>query len=201
MKAEAAAAPPSYVWDNTKCLKQYDITLIVDDSGSMGPQDHDGPGTASLWTLAKTAVGDLVTAVVEHNPQGLQTAAEVGKLFNAIEPAGLTPIGKRLRKILPYQHWWSSGPAKKKLYLVVTDGQPSDEEVLKKAITRAATGYSKDRKATRLTVQCVEIIVSGRLDIVDTTTTSPEDGHLGKHLIKALVGAVIGYVDREEIVG
>ncbi|KAJ7844598.1 hypothetical protein B0H14DRAFT_3686406 [Mycena olivaceomarginata] len=151
-----------------KCLKQYDIILIVDDSGSMGPQDNDSPGTVSLWTLAKAAIGDLVTAVVEHNPQGIRmmflnskhgkkgvkTAAEVTKLFDTIEPVGLTPIGKKLQGILPYQHWWSKEPKRKKLYLVVTDVRPSDEKVLKKAITRAATGYSKRSESYISYIKC-----------------------------------------------
>ncbi|KAJ7891042.1 hypothetical protein B0H13DRAFT_2530303 [Mycena leptocephala] len=253
MKAEAA--PPSYAWDNTKCLKQYDITLIIDDSGSMGPQDNDSPGTVSLWTLAKTAVGDLVTAVAEHNPQGVQimflnskhsktsvklcaqTAAEVTKLFDEIEPNGVTPIGKKLQGILPYQHWWSTKePKRKKLYLVATDGRPflafiltADPTMVKKAITRAATGYWKrseshttncavcanhsvrkigiqfvqigdDREATEYLVG-LDDDLELPIDIVDTTTASPEDGHLGGHLVKALVGAVIGYYDREETAG
>ncbi|KAJ7886601.1 hypothetical protein B0H14DRAFT_2563277 [Mycena olivaceomarginata] len=91
MKAEAA--PPSYGWF---VLSEEPANLLK----------------CSLQ--AKAAVADLVTAVVEHNPQ---------------EPVGLTPIGKKLQGILPYQHWWSKEPKRKKLYLVVTDGRPSDEKV------------------------------------------------------------------------
>ncbi|KAJ7870172.1 hypothetical protein B0H14DRAFT_3576031 [Mycena olivaceomarginata] len=163
----------------------------------------------------------------KHGKKGVKTAAEVTKLFDTIEPVGLTPIGKKLQGILPYQHWWSKEPKRKKLYLVVTDGRPSDEKGLKKAITRAATGYSwrsesyttnctvcgnhsvrkigiqfvqigDDKEATAYLVgldDCLKLPI----DIVDTTTASPEDGHLGGHLIKALVGAVIGYFDREEV--
>ncbi|KAJ7761852.1 hypothetical protein B0H14DRAFT_2972983 [Mycena olivaceomarginata] len=238
---KAGVAPPSYGWDDAECLNQYDITLIVDDSGSMGPQDHDGPGTVSLWTRARAAIVELVTAVVEHNPQGIRiiflnskhskkgvkTAAEVMKLFDTITPGGLTPIGKKLRGILPYQHFWSvKEPKKKKIYFIVSDGVPSDKKVVKEAITRTATGYSK--RSESYTTDCevcgkhsvrkigIQFIQIGNdkdataylvglddhlklpIDIVDTTPTSPVDGHLGGRLIKALLGAVIGYVDRAE---
>ncbi|KAJ7797250.1 hypothetical protein B0H14DRAFT_2619117 [Mycena olivaceomarginata] len=136
----------------------------------------------------------------------------------------------KLQGILPYQHWWSTKePKRKKLYLVATDGRPSDPTMVKKAITRAATGYWKrseshttncavcanlsvrkigiqfvqigdDREATEYLVG-LDDDLELPIDIVDTTTASPEDGHLGGHLVKALVGAVIGYYDREQTAG
>ncbi|KAJ7866908.1 hypothetical protein B0H13DRAFT_1897797 [Mycena leptocephala] len=132
-----------------------------------GPQDHDGPGTVSLWTRARAAIVELITAVVKHNPRGIRIiflnskhSKKVVKVTIVLDTRkaptamhidscrgyealrydntwGLTPIGKKLLGILPYQHIWSvKEPTKKKVYFSPRDFENSTRWTSKKEVTR-----------------------------------------------------------------
>ncbi|KAJ6562936.1 hypothetical protein B0H10DRAFT_2445545 [Mycena sp. CBHHK59/15] len=158
---------------------------------------------------------------------GIKTAEELDALFEAVEPTGYTPIGAALRKILPYQHFWSTwltlSPVRKRIIVVVTDGRPSDEPLVKEAIARTAKGLS--RKSERYTTSCavcgghsireigIQFVQVGNdqdaahylqdlddskefADIVDATSTTSDGRLLGCDLVKAVVGAIVGVADQ-----
>ncbi|KAJ6573625.1 hypothetical protein B0H10DRAFT_1963995 [Mycena sp. CBHHK59/15] len=205
----------------------------------MGPNDSDPIGTVTRWKLAQTAIRDLVAEISKHKPEGVQimflnskrgrhgikTAEELDALFEAVEPTGYTPIGAALRKILPYQHFWSTWLAlssvRKRIIVVVTDGRPT------KGLSRKSERYTTScavcggHSIREIGIQFVQVgndqdaahylqdlddskefaVVEAFLclsttDIVDATSTTSDGRLLGCDLVKAVVGAIVGVADQ-----
>ncbi|KAJ7828662.1 hypothetical protein B0H14DRAFT_2811562 [Mycena olivaceomarginata] len=222
------------------CLGQFKVKLLVDDSGSMGP-DQYAPGGQSRWDEAENAVRDLIQEYTKHNPgrgveiiflnsnHGRKKYSEVTELFQKVKPWGGTPIWRKLQQILPYQHWWSRLLPQEEdfILIVISDGASDHPKRVEEAIIRAAKVYSGENATTtcricqkhavrKIGIQFLQIgndsaatlwlkrldddLGPNACDIVDATTTV--NGCLeGKTLIKALLGAAWGFLDRKGTAG
>ncbi|RPA78460.1 hypothetical protein BJ508DRAFT_329219 [Ascobolus immersus RN42] len=95
--------------DELNPLKDYEVVVLIDDSFSM---ERDG-----LWEPAKHAMENLAQSLMQHDEtgidihflnkrprmtdwKGLKYKEQVSALFDAVNPVGGTPTGKRLQEIL-----------------------------------------------------------------------------------------------------
>ncbi|CAD6930764.1 unnamed protein product [Tilletia caries] len=141
--------------DPLSILRFFDVVLVVDDSGSMHVTEDSEDGR-SRWDEARVALEGVAATVARYDSDGMDIAflnseaegrgisspAEVRKLFDSVEPNGQTPTGERLAMLF-MEYWdildsWSDkkkagkltaddAPPKKRNYIVLTDGRPSDD--------------------------------------------------------------------------
>ncbi|KAI1796108.1 hypothetical protein LXA43DRAFT_937673 [Ganoderma leucocontextum] len=207
-------------------LRRYNTVIVVDDSSSMTKDNR--------WTEARNALAALADTAANYDADGidvcflnsrkegnnLKKAVQVQRLFDSVQPYGLTPIGDKLDRLLR-QYMNELDSAKRSgredsikpiNYIVITDGAATDDpaEVIVKTARRLdKDGYllsqlgiqfvqiGTDRNATRFLQQLDDDIASdqGVRDIVDTTP------YLGGQLnaetiIKILLGGINRRVDR-----
>lgn len=129
-----------YIQEDVDCLRDYEIILLCDDSGSMkSPSEYLSIETntvvqLSRWDELKETVNVVVELGVLLDDSGvdvwflnksvpnknIKTQQQVMELFNCV-PNGRTPLTRVLRKIM------SEHTQKPKLILIVTDGEPTDD--------------------------------------------------------------------------
>ncbi|KAH6914685.1 hypothetical protein BKA70DRAFT_1180175 [Coprinopsis sp. MPI-PUGE-AT-0042] len=130
-------------------LREYDTIFLVDDSSSMS---SDAPSGQMRWTEACNALADFAEVAIRHDDDGIdihfinQTISGLGvkgtdnvrELFR-YGPCGATDIGARLKTLLPPGYMVELeaaskeiGPWPKRLsYIIITDGEATDPEVLR----------------------------------------------------------------------
>jgi len=227
--------------DALSILRNYDTVLVVDDSGSMsdfGRWDEACEALAQFVGLATQYDSDgvdicFLNSTIRRNVKHVE---EVNSLFTQVQPTAGTYIGERLDQLTRdyfdelkahKEEKKPSGfkklfgghssdkrkrPVKPVNYIVITDGQPSDDpgEVIKKV---AAKLDKKDYPASQLGIQFLQIgndaeataylqeldddlSKCGCRDIVDTTPYT--GGRLTAELIaKVLLGGVNRRVDKK----
>jgi hypothetical protein len=133
-------------------LAMYDIVLIGDDSGSMGRTDRGE--TMDRWSLLKLMVQTISFWATLMDDDGIdvrmfntniggdgdniRSPQEVNRLFDICRPGGLTPMGESIdrtvkeKKIL--RNMKNSELPKPVLFLIVTDGVPSNKTAVVEAI-------------------------------------------------------------------
>lgn len=133
-------------------LAMYDIILIGDDSGSMG-FDHRGEQmnrweqlkvmvqTISFWATLMDDDGidvRMFNTNIGADGDNISSPHSVDQLFNICRPGGLTPMGESIdrtvkeKKILrKLKH---NSLRKPVLFLIITDGVPSNKETVIEAI-------------------------------------------------------------------
>lgn len=185
---------------NTDNLKNRDYVLVIDKSGSM--EERDCPGAKSRWESAQESTMAIATRCNEYDPDGITvvpfagtfkvyentTPSKVKDIFNENSPMGGTVLAPVLNKIFSdYLTQKKAGTAKANgvMCLVITDGQPSDEKEVAKAISdftkkidsREEFGLSffqvgKDQHASNFLKSLDDDLVShgAKFDIVDTKT-------------------------------
>ena len=148
-------------------LKRFDTIFLVDDSASM-----DGP----RWRLAREALTAVVDRAVRYDTNGvdirflndkdhrgdnLKTAAQVMHLFDRVRPEGVTPMEEAIDDELNgyMVRYKERGRAMKKLNLIVlTDGEPNEDDDVEGMIVRYAEELDRERaKTNQVGIQFVQI--------------------------------------------
>ena len=132
-------------------LKQYDIVLAIDKSGSMS--NKDTPGNRTRWDSAKEAAGALARKAAEFDDDGITvvpfasswkiydnvTPDKVDQVFTENNPMGGTNTSGMLEALFnAYFERKAAGNAKPVIIQVITDGAPDDKAAVSRVITEAA---------------------------------------------------------------
>lgn len=132
-------------------LKNRDYVLILDKSGSMVA--NDTPTGKSRWDYAKESTLAIAQKITELDPDGITlipfannfkvyentTHQKVAQVFQENEPMGGTTLAPVLHRVFSdYLARKKAGTAKAngEICLVITDGQPNDEDEVAKEIVR-----------------------------------------------------------------
>ena len=217
-------------------LAEYDTIFLVDDSSSMSA---DAPSGLSRWKEACNALADFANIAVKHDEdgidiyfinhshsgQGVKGTSEVHKLFR-FRPGGRTDIGARLQTLLPPGYIKQMQAASKELgpwpkrlnYIIITDGEATDPQVLREWIQglaqtladlrapQAQIGFQfvqvgDDEGASRFLDELdgdESIKAAADYDIVDTVKFSPGQNFDAVFLTKALMGGINRRLDRKD---
>lgn len=139
-------------------LKNYDIAILLDRSGSMVIEDC--PNGKSRWDYARENVeavaarankidSDGITVVVfgsKVNVYENTTPDKIQQIYDEVEPIGNTATDAALEGILTSE-WFQgrkSGTRKPMIAIVFTDGKPNDQNALEKVIVNAANNIERD---------------------------------------------------------
>lgn len=141
-QASANAAAPTSGSTSTDTdpyafLTSFDTLFLVDDSGSMAGRS---------WRETSAALEIIAPICTQHDADGIDLyflnqpdssiyenitkASTVVEIFQTVRPAGSTPTGQRLNKILrPYLQRYEQNPETTKPIniIVITDGEPFDD--------------------------------------------------------------------------
>ncbi|KNZ75291.1 hypothetical protein J132_03589 [Termitomyces sp. J132] len=158
--------------------------------------------------------GEILTTSVSDRAS-LRLSIDVEYLFKHVKPAGYTPLGTKIGKLLDeyMQRFTAAQPELKPvIYIVITDGEASDGPKTEEAVIRTARALDNHHaKPDQIGIQFVQIgndstateylemlddtltSNAGIRDMVDTTTAKPG---VKLDLIKVLLGSVNRRVDR-----
>lgn len=224
----------SSVEDPLLQLVKYDTVIIVDDSSSMaGPLWFEArEALAGVAELASKYDADGIDIYFLNSPlvgNGLRHASEVKRLFDQVEPDGITPTGEKLEELLldyllRLEHAKERADAgdhsalreiKPVNYLVITDGAPSDdpETVIVTAARRLDAGKFP---ITQVGIQFIQIgndpdagealrelddDLAGKYGVRDIVDTTLYSGNQldATVLTKCLLGGINRRVDRRPL--
>jgi uncharacterized protein with von Willebrand factor type A (vWA) domain len=148
-------------------LKNLDIELLIDKSGSMTTRDC--PGNKSRWEYAQETTVALARWSEPVDPDGITvavfasqfkvyegvTAAKAEQVFLENQPMGGTDTAAVLKNRLDaYFARKAKGGAKSVLLFVMTDGEPSDREAVADVIVAATKKMDRDEE---IAVQFVQV--------------------------------------------
>jgi uncharacterized protein YegL len=147
--------------DRHAMLENRDYTLIIDKSGSMSTADIANKQTR--WQAVQESTLALATRCEQLDPDGMTvylfathfqrfdnvTASKVAEIFAANQPSGSTDLAAVLKDA--FQNYFqrkASGQAKANgdLIIVVTDGEPNDQDAVAKVITDATHRMDRDEE-------------------------------------------------------
>lgn len=199
-------------------LENRDFVLILDKSGSM--QESDTPSGKSRWEDAKESTMAIAHAVSQYDPDGItiipfagsfkvyegQTPSKVNDVFRENSPMGGTTLGPVLKHVFAdYNKRKASGQAKAngEMVIVITDGQPTDENEVAREIVNFTKTLSngddeygiaffqvgRDSNATKFLKKLDDDLekLGAKYDIVDTKTMAElENIPLTEALLAAL---------------
>lgn len=219
--------PPS-IEEPLMQLLRYDIVFIVDDSTSM---------EGALWEEARAALARLADMAARYDSDGIDiyflnapevgrglSAAEVNRLFERVQPEGITPTGEKLDELLSeYQVRLERAKAEAEAghpsnlqqikpinFLVITDGAPTDdpESVIVAAARRLDAGrfllsqvgiqfvqIGDDPDATEA-LRVLDDDLAGKYGIRDIVDTTPYSG--GQLDAVKLTKILLGGINRRE---
>ncbi|KAG6860507.1 hypothetical protein C0995_010331 [Termitomyces sp. Mi166 len=201
-------------------LSRYDIILIVDDSGSM---------SGGCWEEAKKALQALAVEAAKYDEDGIKihflnsnktlttrNPKDISSLFKRVKPAGLTPLGTKIGKLLnEYMEEFTAAQSELKpaIYIVITDGQASDGPKTEEAVIRTARALDRyNARPDQIGIQFVQIgsdlmateylkmlddTLTDKAGIRDMVDTTPSKPGVKLDLIKALLGSVNRRVDKK----
>ncbi|KAF9651713.1 hypothetical protein BDM02DRAFT_3184229 [Thelephora ganbajun] len=209
--------------DVLKQLVDYDVVILMDDSGSM---------RGSRWRQAVSVMKGVVKKAIEYDEDGIgiqflnnnqrkivKSVEEVERLFEGVQPRCSTPLGRRLGDICNgYLRSLKSAKRKPKRCLIVaiTDGVPTDEQQVYAAIKNTANELDRlGAPLTQLGIQFVQIGNDGGaaafLKELDDDLKGTTEGKVGRdivdtvpyhgaeltseELVKILIGAINRKVD------
>lgn len=151
-----------------KSLRDVDVTVIVDRSGSMFTTVADG---RTRWNAAREGTIALATKASKYDPDGITvltfanrsdpvvenaTADRVRQVFDEREPNGSTALHLALQdSFRSFFARKTSGKQKPngELFLVITDGEPDNREAVKQEIVQATQKLDTDGELGILFVQ------------------------------------------------
>jgi len=153
---------------NADALKNREVYIVVDKSGSMSTPDC--AGGKSRWDYMKESVSAIAKLVAPYDPDGITvvpfanqfkvydnvTPTVVDQIFSENTPMGGTDLAAVLTEVFARcvaQKKNGTLKANGSLILVATDGQPNDKEAAKKAIVNFANSLEKDEEAGILFIQ------------------------------------------------
>lgn len=193
------------------------------------------------WQQTASALSGLVPVLTAHdtngvdiyflnNPkvaQNVRSSNDIFNLFAETRPRGSTPTGKRLGGILrAYMHELKKskgrGTVKPLNVIVITDGSPSDPDLLEKEITHCARELDKMKAKDRQVgiqffqvgndegaAQALEELDNALAeehetrDMVDTVSfrsvVGVGNGLTAEGVLKVVLGAVDGSLDRKRL--
>jgi len=212
-------------------LRKYDTVIVVDDSSSM---------MGTLWNEARDALASLADIAGKYDTDGIDVhflnsrhflsnvhqSSTIKRLFDRVQPKGITPIGGKLEELLlaylasletaKAREVAGDAKAMKALkpvnYIVLTDGAPTDdpEDVIVTAARRLDRG---NFSITQVGIQFVQIGdskeagkflrelddgLSANHGIRDIVDTTPYVGKLDAEILtKILLGGINRRVDRK----
>ena len=183
--------------ETNAALSEYNFTILIDTSGSMGEPVKAGSPT-TRWEAVQESAITLIrdvekidadglglvlfgASVQSFDPVGVATARDV---FATTSPRGGTPLAEALTAALKL-----AGKSTKKNFIVVfTDGVPDDKAAAAAVITNAANSLEKDEDLTFLFVQVGDDarasaylksldddLKDAKFDIVDARTVEEAD--------------------------
>lgn len=182
---------------NEQKLSNYDLTVLIDASGSMNEPVKAGATRTRWQSVQETAVDIARTMekldadgidVVRFSGAGIQvhqgvTADKVKEAFIP-RPSSSTPLAEALTEALKL----AGKSDKKDLIVVFTDGVPDDERAAAKVIIDAANRQENDDDLTILFVQVGDDaqataflrklddnLTGAKFDIVDVKTVTEVD--------------------------
>ncbi|KAG5721425.1 hypothetical protein E4T56_gene13207 [Termitomyces sp. T112] len=182
--ADAKIAVTSNYENHLSLLSRYDVVLVVDDSGSM---------SGGRWKEARTALQALAVEAAKYDADGIEiqflnageilttsNSEEVEYLFKHVKPAGYTPLGTKIGKLLDeyMQRFTAAQPELKPvIYIVITDGEASDGPKTEEAVIRTARALDNHHaKHDQIGIQFVQIgndsTATEYLEMLDDTLTS-----------------------------
>jgi hypothetical protein len=148
-------------------LKNLDIEFLLDKSGSMS--EKDCPGGKSRWDYAQETTLALARLADVHDPDGISvtpfagnyktydgvTSQKVAQVFQENFPMGGTNTAAVLQNRLDaYFTRKAAGKAKSTLFLVLTDGEPTDRQAVANVIVDATKKMDRDEE---LAIQFIQI--------------------------------------------
>lgn len=178
-------------------LKNVDIELLVDKSGSM--LEADCQGGMSRWAYAQESTMALANGAQAIDPDGITvvpfnnqfkvhesvTPAKVKELYAEHSPMGSTDTAGVLKNRLDaYFARKAGGSSKSVCLLVMTDGAPNDQDAVERVIIEATqqmdadeeigiafVQIGNDENARKFLVRLDDGLVAkgAKFDIVDTT--------------------------------
>ena len=182
---------------NTLDLKNLDIEIVVDKSGSMGSNTDTPTGKTRFEFAEETAVA-LAQQTAKFDPDGITVSVFAGKhktyesttpdavarIFQENVPMGSTnTAGVLAARLDAYFARKAAGTARSTAILVLTDGEPDDEAAVARVIVDASKKLDRDeevaiqfiqigrdQKATAFLQRLDDQLVSqgAKFDIVDT---------------------------------
>lgn len=190
-----AVATPEQVAAMTAKLSEFDVTVVLDTSGSMSdPQKSSNPTGPTRWGYMQEVMKSLVGEVMKVDDDGIDlitfggakivthNGVDMSKLNNIMastSPGGSTPLAEALMAAVKC----AGKSAKKDLIIVFTDGEPNDRDTAATVIKNQANSQAADSDLTFLFVQVgdnagatayLEHLDSGikgaKFDIVDVKT-------------------------------
>ncbi|KAI0795046.1 hypothetical protein C8Q75DRAFT_803883 [Abortiporus biennis] len=208
-----------------RILASYDIVIIVDDSTSMRKCNRWFEACDALSALVGVAVtkseGVDIHFVNSSEKRTVTSAAEVEDIFRTVQPCGGTPLGRKMSELVgeymdrikkATKNGGSADGLKKVIYLIITDGEPTDDPCETISDVKAFLGDYGLSHASQMSFQFVQIgndpegtkylkeldgddTMNEALDIVDT---EPYDGAplTAEKIIKIMKGGIDRRVDR-----
>jgi len=218
-----------------RILSEYDIHVVIDDSGSMALSTRLNDQSApSRWDDAIEATTMIMNIGTVYDDDGVDVhflnhkhsynikKGEIvtDKLKN-IGPRGATPIGARLVTIFNefLQKLKTQKEVKPINVIVITDGEPTDKDLVKKCIGDLARilikmGYDPKNMCGIQFFQVGDDMASTKYleslddelhkeqnipDIVDSTCYNPSENLPLRYIIlKSLLGGIDGDVDNDK---
>lgn len=143
-------------------LKNRDYYVVIDKSGSM--DERDCPGGKSRWDYCQESTMAIARKLQEYDPDGITvvpfsatnkfypntTPDKVKAVFQECSPMGGTNLAPALQACFTdYLEAKKKGNAKTNgiMIVVVTDGQPQDEDDVAKTIVRFTKQIDHDDEA------------------------------------------------------
>lgn len=150
-----------------KKLEGVDVTVLIDQSGSMASPDRAGK---SRWEAAEEGTIALAAKAAKFDPDGITVITfnnrptkyegvgveKVAQIFKEKDPSGSTNLAGALDvAFTDFFARKSAGGSKPagELFIVVTDGEPDSRSDVKDSITKAANKLDRDEELGILFVQ------------------------------------------------
>lgn len=194
-------------------LKNYDIVLAIDKSGSMG--ETDCPNGVSRWDYAKETTEAIARKAGTYDQDGITvctfansvklyenvTPEKVSQIFTENEPNGSTDTALLLNTLFDN---YLKNPVKPQIIVVITDGEANDNKAVIKAIVDFTNKQAeetvsvmllqigKDGKATAFLKMIDDNLVENhgaKYDMIDTKTID-EIGEMP--LVEVFMQVVLG---------
>lgn len=142
---------------NSDNLKDYDIVVMIDKSGSMSTEDC--AGNRSRFAAAQEYAESIAREAGKHDADGIDvvvfgntpkeyknvTSEKVTQVFKENSPAGGTDTAAALELVLKgYRDRKATGSAKPILIVCITDGAPNDQKAVDTVIINHTKTMDED---------------------------------------------------------
>jgi Mg-chelatase subunit ChlD len=178
-------------------LSEFDFIVVADTSGSMAEAVKRG-STLSRWNAMQESIRTLIRDLSKIDDDGIGMVQLGGtcqswdnvseekalEIFKDLSPRGGTPLAEALTAAFKL----AGKSAKKDFIVVYTDGEPQDQDAVKKVILKQANSQQNDDDltilfiqvgddagATKFLVDLDDNLKGAKFDIVDAKTVEQAD--------------------------